>query len=269
MARDIPIVRTDFPTARRGWDPEAVGAHLAAVDRLVGELQDEAARSAAPARAADAAGAHVREIVEAAERSADAIRAEAEQEADRIRAGAAEDAERARDAVRAVAERARELEAQLDALGAGLAESTGGVAAAERSRVSVARTAGAGGSTASAAPEPAGAEEPPAADRLSAPPAHEPAAAAPPDSAAALAAARASDDAAANGIAPPSAPGGAPGSLPEDAPRSTDEEEARFVALDLALAGRSREDVDRELARRYDVADRNLLLDDVFSTVEG
>ncbi|HSD80477.1 MAG TPA: hypothetical protein VLB47_07445, partial [Solirubrobacteraceae bacterium] len=48
-----------------------------------------------------------------------------------------------------------------------------------------------------------------------------------------------------------------------------DDEAARLVALDLALSGRSREEVDRHLAEHYDLADRNSVLESVFSTIEG
>src|SRR3954470_8784787 len=126
MARDLPIVRTDFPAARRGWDPEAVRAHLEDVEALVRDLRARAARSTAPApTAAQAAGAQVREVLEAAERSAQAIRAAAEQDAARTRAAAAEDAEDARAAVQALAERARDLDRRLAGLADELRAGTG------------------------------------------------------------------------------------------------------------------------------------------------
>jgi vacuolar-type H+-ATPase subunit H len=42
---------------------------------------------------------------------------------------------------------------------------------------------------------------------------------------------------------------------------------ARLVAMNMALEGASREDVDRRLAEEFQVDDRNALLDDVFSRV--
>jgi hypothetical protein len=47
-----------------------------------------------------------------------------------------------------------------------------------------------------------------------------------------------------------------------------DEEAARIVALDMALSGSSRAEVDRHLADNYRVADRGALLDDVFAAIE-
>ena len=43
------IVRDDFPTARKGWSPDAVRAHLIAVAAAFPEPQD----APAPAAAAD------------------------------------------------------------------------------------------------------------------------------------------------------------------------------------------------------------------------
>lgn len=61
------IVRRDFATHRRGYDPAAVEAHL---ERLADEL-DAAQR---PATLSEHAGAQVSAIVQAAERSAQEIR---------------------------------------------------------------------------------------------------------------------------------------------------------------------------------------------------
>lgn len=90
------IEKKDFPIARRGYDPEAVDAHL---ERLAGEVEDLKRQAAAagsgaaaptrssgsPASLAIAASDQVRAIVEAAESSAAAIEAGAREEADRIR----------------------------------------------------------------------------------------------------------------------------------------------------------------------------------------
>ncbi len=92
------IEKKDFPIARRGYDPEAVDAHLERLAVEVERLQREAASaasgsapSAAPAPAASpasiavAASESVRAIVEAAESSAAGIEATARDEAERIR----------------------------------------------------------------------------------------------------------------------------------------------------------------------------------------
>jgi DivIVA domain-containing protein len=93
------IEKKDFPIARRGYDPEAVDAHLERLAAEVEDLRREAAASAAsgggaaapaaprssPASLAIAASEQVRAIVEAAESSAAEIEAGARDEADRIR----------------------------------------------------------------------------------------------------------------------------------------------------------------------------------------
>jgi DivIVA domain-containing protein len=74
------IERHDFPTARRGYDPEAVDSHL----RRVADEFDKLGRPApAPPKPGLAAGAseQVRAILEAAEASAAGLRAEAGAEA--------------------------------------------------------------------------------------------------------------------------------------------------------------------------------------------
>jgi hypothetical protein len=49
----------------------------------------------------------------------------------------------------------------------------------------------------------------------------------------------------------------------------TDVESARLVALNMALNGDSRAQVDKYLADNYDLGDRDALLDDVYATVDG
>lgn len=94
------IEKKDFPIARRGYDPEAVDAHLERLAAEVEDLKAQAAASAAsapassapavpaprssPATLAIAASEQVRAIVEAAETSAAGIEAGARDEADRI-----------------------------------------------------------------------------------------------------------------------------------------------------------------------------------------
>jgi hypothetical protein len=72
------IVRRDFPTNRRGYDPAAVEAHLSA---LAGEVEALQRRASEPATLSEHAGEQVRAIVEAAERGAEEIRATASAEA--------------------------------------------------------------------------------------------------------------------------------------------------------------------------------------------
>jgi hypothetical protein len=72
------IVRRDFPTNRRGYDPAAVEAHLSA---LAGEIDALQRRASEPATLSKQAGDQVRAIVQAAERGAEEIRATASAEA--------------------------------------------------------------------------------------------------------------------------------------------------------------------------------------------
>jgi DivIVA domain-containing protein len=72
------IMRDDFPSNRRGYDPAAVDAHL---DRIADEVDDLRRRAAAPAPLSAQAGEQVQAIVEAAERGAQEIREAAQAEA--------------------------------------------------------------------------------------------------------------------------------------------------------------------------------------------
>ena len=61
---------------------------------------------------------------------------------------------------------------------------------------------------------------------------------------------------------------------PEPAPRSAasedeDLEGARLIALNMALNGNSREDIDRYLQENFDLSNRKVLLDEVYESVEG
>ena len=77
------IEKKDFPIGRRGYDPEAVDAHL----RMLAEELEELKRSSRrrTETLASAASEQVRAIVEAAETSAAEIQRQAEDEAREIR----------------------------------------------------------------------------------------------------------------------------------------------------------------------------------------
>jgi hypothetical protein len=51
--------------------------------------------------------------------------------------------------------------------------------------------------------------------------------------------------------------------------RDPDTEGARLIALNMALSGSSREDVDRYLGENFNLADRAALLDEVYASVQG
>ena len=118
------IVRRDFPTNRRGYDPAAVEAHLTS---LAGEVETLQRRAAEPATLSEQAGEQVRAIVRAAERGAEEIRATASAEAAQRVAHVTEAAEHLRarveqmeaDVTRVMSElrdEARRLHADLSAL---------------------------------------------------------------------------------------------------------------------------------------------------------
>lgn len=113
------IVRGDFSSARRGYDPVEVDRHLEEIADAVEDLKRET-RRAEPAEApstssiAGAAADQVRAIVEAAERSAAEIEAGATEEADRVTGEATHLAEQERNTARGEAERLRR-EAEADA----------------------------------------------------------------------------------------------------------------------------------------------------------
>jgi DivIVA domain-containing protein len=234
------IMRDDFPSNRRGYDPAAVDAHL---DRIADEVDEMRRQAAAPAPLSAQAGQQVKAIVEAAERGAQEIRDAAHAEAREHVANVTAAADRLRERIeqmegdmtqlivdlRTGADR---LRGDLDELRAGadaLSSARGADAAEPQAAAPTQEAAAAPAPVAAPAAEPAAASE------------HEPAAAAAP---------------AAPGPAAPAAKNG-------------DSAAARIVALDMALSGTSREETDRYLADNYDLPDRAALLDEVYAAAGG
>jgi DivIVA domain-containing protein len=222
------IQRSDFPTARRGYDPAAVDQHLREVaDQL------ETVRRPAGQHVAATASAQVQRIIEAAEASAEQLRAEAGEEA-------REHVHRVSTAAREMLERIGAMHDELGALMDRLREDAGRLSAELRSlERDVGEVAAIGepeeeGAVAEAAP-------------VAAPQDLEPAAPEP--------------------VAP--TPEAGPVPTPDDAPaadaRPEDEEAARIVALDMALGGTPREETERYLAEHYALTDPGALLDDVYA----
>jgi DivIVA domain-containing protein len=89
------IERKDFPIGRRGYDPDAVDAHLAALADELDEFKRSSRRRSESL--ASAASEQVRSIVEAAETSASEIQRQAEDEARDIRAEASTEAQTTRE----------------------------------------------------------------------------------------------------------------------------------------------------------------------------
>jgi outer membrane biosynthesis protein TonB len=80
------IIRQDFPTSRKGWDPSAVRAHLESVADAIGGAGVEP-------NLGDVAAGQVRGVLAAAEAAASEIRTSADSEAGRIVAEARAEAE--------------------------------------------------------------------------------------------------------------------------------------------------------------------------------
>jgi DivIVA domain-containing protein len=166
------IMRDDFPSNRRGYDPSAVDAHLDRVATEVEELrrQAEAPAPAPPAPLSAQAGQQVKAIVEAAERGAQEIREAAEVEAREHVANVTAAADRLR-------ERIEQMERDMSAL---VVELRGG---AERLRADLDALQAGTGELAAARAAPAPEPPAPAAAAAPEPPAPPAAAAAPEPSA--------------------------------------------------------------------------------------
>jgi DivIVA domain-containing protein len=230
------IMRDDFPSNRRGYDPAAVDAHL---DRIADEVDEMRRQAAAPAPLSAQAGQQVKAIVEAAERGAqeirDAAHAEAREHVANVTAAADRLRERIEQMERDMTQLIVDLRTGADRLRGDLDDLQAGADALSSARGADAAEPQAAAPTREAAAAHAPAAEPAAASE------HEPAAAAAP---------------AAPGPAAPAAKNG-------------DSAAARIVALDMALSGTSREDTDRYLADNYDLPDRAALLDEVYAAAGG
>jgi DivIVA domain-containing protein len=242
VALDRPsIVRRDFPTHRRGYDPEAVDAHL---DRLATEVEALQRRAAEPATLSQQAGEQVKSIVQAAERGAQEIRESAQAEAREHVARVTEAADRLRarieqmerDIVQVIIDlrtNVERLHRDLAALQAGVGDLSAAAPAPEPSAAEAEAEAGAAGAERIASRQPPAAEAGAGAERNAPqqPPAAEPQAAAPGPS----------------------------------APANGDAAAARIVALDMALSGTPRAETERYIAEHYAVPDREALLDEVYA----
>ncbi|MGI8572421.1 MAG: DivIVA domain-containing protein [Solirubrobacteraceae bacterium] len=257
------IERKDFPIGRRGYDPTEVDAHLTGLAAQVDELKRATRRRTETVAAT--ASEQVRTIVEAAESNAAQIQRQAEADAQEIRGEASADANAARAQARSRAreyvgkvsestvtmlERLEALQNELDdlieSLRAGGTRLNEGLRALETQLEEV---------RSSAAPRAQFAAEPPTLIAVGAP---EP------------------EPVAASTLEPepvattPLEPGpvattvGAPQSGPLD-----DSEDARLIALNMALNGSSREDTERYLAANFALHDRHELIEQVYASVES
>jgi DivIVA domain-containing protein len=220
------IVRSDFPTSRKGYDPNAVDAHLREVAKQV-EQADE------PASLADVAAQKVGSIVEAAEAKAKEIEADARREADELLSNA-------RDQARDQLERAQRSVANLIGQADDLRQRIGAMAE---------DVIGGQGSRAETEPGPEPVPEPmPPEPEVDPTPVTVPEPAPPlepePE--------------------PPSIPEPGPEPPTPAAANGADDQAARLVAMKMVLDGSSRDDIAKHLAANYELSDTDQLLDAVF-----
>ncbi len=257
------IEKKDFPIGRRGYDPDAVDAHLSQLADDVDELKRSARRRTDTL--ASAASEQVRAIVEAAENSAADIQRQAEDEAREIKAEATSEAQatrqdataQAREYVGKVSESTAMMLQRLDAMDGelgGLIESLR--SGANRLNADLQLLEGNLSDVHEAVtPRPQFElmpDELAAAQPLAEPEAVE----AKVDS---LEAPASSDQPFAD----------AAGVSLGEAGDASDTEGARLIALNMALNGTPREETDRYLAENFQLADRGSLLDEVYTSVEG
>jgi DivIVA domain-containing protein len=224
------IKRSDFPTARKGYDRAAVDAHL---DRVARE--SEGAGGAAPTLAATAAS-KVESIVEAAEAKASEIEADARREAERLlseaRAEAHEQVERAQQSVARLIGQADELRERVSAM----AREVGGAETPQPQPVP------------EPGPQPVPEPAPPQPEVDPSPvtvPEPEPPREPEPE--------------------PPTIPEPQPEPPPPAAANGADDAAARLVAMKMALDGATREEVERHLTENYGLDSTGGLLDEVFA----
>jgi len=286
------IEKKDFPVGRRGYEPEAVDAHLSAIAAEVDELKRSSGKSSASL--ATSAGEQVRAIVDAAETTAAQIRAEAEQEAEQTVTDARTEAERTvtdarKEAERTVNDAHKELEeareqaatlaaAQIQKLSGATSGLLARIAAMEQEVSGLVENLRSGatrlGDELRSLEAGLGELEPSGEVVAAAQPKPAPAEAEAP-----VAPAEAESPVAPAGAESPVAPANEPELAAEPkveaqpaagtAGGDEDLEGARLIALNMALNGNSREDIDRYLAENFNLADRQALLDEVYASVEG
>lgn len=275
------IEKRDFPFGRRGYEPAAVDAHLAALAREIESLKRAhaseppapAAAAAAPsprASLASVASAQVQAIVEAAESSAAAIEREAQEHAEQSAQDAAREAQRIRDdaversqehvgkvheATALMLQRVDAMESELGALVESLR--TG----ANRLNADLSLLSGNMGELYEAAGRPPGdAPAAPIVDDVMI------------IEEAEVVVVEIEDEPAPPPAAKPRKPAKTGKAAATPAPAPDDDEDlegARLIALNMALNGQSRAETDKYLAENFDLNDRDALLDEVYATVEG
>ncbi len=277
------IEKKDFPIGRRGYDPDAVDAHLSALADEIDELKRTSRRRTETL--ASAASDQVRAIVEAAENSASEIQRQAEEDASEIRAEAAGEAQTTREqatdqsrqyvgkvseSTAVMLQRLDAMESELSALIESLRTGSNRLNAdlqlLEGNLTEV---------TEAVSPRPRfereteGSAVAAEVEEASLPPTDEA------EYETESEAGEFEDDAEVAEVlyveeievdAEVGAEVGTDGAAGGD---DDDMEGARLIALNMALNGTPREETDRYLAENFQLADRGALLDEVYSSVEG
>ena len=275
MERD-QILKDDFPTSRRGWDPDAVRAHLetiaARLPRSDVSLADAAASQVGAIIAA--AEATAAEIEQRAQQEADALVDSAREEADGIVARAREEArgriEQAQGAVESLVSQAEDLRSRVGSLGQSLI-GTGGTTtpAVAVPGPELVPEADLAASPAKAEPTPAAAVPGP---ELAAEPEIDPEPAVEPEPKPAAAGSASTEDLIAQlrgggGASPPADAGSdqAAATAPQP-PTDADLAAVRLVALNMAMDGAGREEIEAHITEEFGaVTGLGDLLDDVLA----
>jgi DivIVA domain-containing protein len=283
------IEKRDFPVGRRGYDPEAVDAHLSTLADEIQEFKRTARRRSDTL--ASSASDQVRSIVEAAETSAADIQREAETEAREIRDEASNEAratreqatEQARDYVGKVSEGTAEMLQRLDAMESELSGLIDSLRTGTTRIDSDLRLLENGLTEVRdvVTPRPQfelEAEPEPVVEAIPEPePEVMPAATIEPfdtaEEAPETVNAVPEDEVLDLGSEEPESLGADPvtEALPEagQAEGADDSEGARLIALNMALNGTPREETAKYLSENFQLSDRDGLLDEVYASVEG
>ncbi|MGZ4174654.1 MAG: DivIVA domain-containing protein [Solirubrobacteraceae bacterium] len=284
------IEKKDFPLGQRGYDPEAVDAHLSALAAEVDTFRQEARRRTDTVAAS--ASDRVRTIVEAAEQSAAEIQRAAEQDAREIREDAGNEAQATRDnatreareyvekvsvSTNAMLERLsameQEMNAMIETVRAGSDRLTADLEQLQSGFTDVSSSLAPRPAfqpeelapvqpqveaVESHQPQPGDLQEPQFSEHSQSPPAaEEPASDTPPAPEAAEFASVTGEPTFGNGS-----------DQTEPAHQGGDAEGARLIALNMALNGTPREETARYLSENFHLADAGGLLDEVYASVE-
>jgi DivIVA domain-containing protein len=263
------IEKKDFPVGRRGYDPEAVDAHLSTLADEIADYKRSARRRSDTL--ASSASEQVRAIVEAAETSAADIQRDAERDAREIRDEANSEAqatreqatEEAREYVGKVSEATNSMLQRVDAMESELGALVDSLRTGSNRLNADLQLLESNLSEVSDVVKPRLRFEPepePEPEQAAEPepePAPEPEPEQPDASSAAAEEAAAAD--------PEKAKSGE--SQPADG--GDDAEGARLIALNMALNGTPRDETARYLSENFQLSDRDALLDEVYASVEG